>query len=205
MTTSARTRNPRGEGIRLREEILDAAIALIDETDDAATLTLRGIARKAQISAPAIYSHFPDLVSLTEQLLAHSFDQLHEAVARAASTQPNPTSALVAAGGAYVSFGWEHKARYRLMFSAGGYAPNALETFTLVENCIRACAEAGLSDSTDPHLDAWMLWAGLHGVATLEKPGRTDYLRLGALDRPTMLKAIIQRLARIRDKPQTHR
>jgi AcrR family transcriptional regulator len=201
MTTSARTRNPRGEGSRLREEILDAAIALIDETDDASTLTLRGIARRAQISAPSIYAHFPDLASVTEHLMARSFDELYTAVGHAASAEPNAPRALLAAGHAYVTFGWEHKARYRLMFSAGGYAPNAVKTFTLVEKCIHACAQAGLSDSTDPHHDAWMLWAGLHGVATLEKPARSEYLRLGTLDRPAMLQIIIQRLALIRDKP----
>jgi AcrR family transcriptional regulator len=205
MTTSAHTRNPRGEGGRLREEILDAAIALIDETDDATTLTLRGIARRAGISAPSIYAHFPDLASVTEQLLARSFDELYATVGHAASAEPNAPRALLAAAGAYVTFGWEHKARYRLMFSAGGYAPNAVKTFTLVKDCIHACAEAGLSDSTDPHHDAWMLWAGLHGVATLEKPARAEYLRLGTLDRPAMLKTIIQRLALIRDKPPDDR
>jgi AcrR family transcriptional regulator len=199
MTTPTRPRNPRGEGGRLREEILGAAVGLVDETDDATMLTLRGIARRAGVSAPSIYPHFPDLASLTEQLLARSFDELHATVADAASAEPDPDRALLAAGGAYVTFGWEHKARYRLMFSANGYAPNAVETFALVEDCIRACADAGLSDSTDPRLDAWMLWAGLHGVATLEKPTRTDYLRLGTLDRPAMLIAIIQRLARLHD------
>jgi AcrR family transcriptional regulator len=197
MTTSERARNPRGEGSRLREEILDAAIRLIDETEDPSTLTLRGISRQAGISAPSIYPHFRDLATLTEQLLARSFDELDATVAHAASAAPDPAGALLAAGAAYVAFAWQHKARYRLMFSAGGYAPNAVTTFALVEDCIRACANAGLSDSTDPRLDAWMLWAGLHGAATLEKPARTDYLRLGTLDRPAMLKTIIGRLARL--------
>lgn len=198
MTASPRAQNPRGEGARLREEILDAAVALIDETNDPSTMTLRGIARRAGITAPAIYKHFPDLGTLTEQLLARSFDELHTIVARAVSAEPDAAHALLAAGHAYVTFGWEHKARYRLMFSAGGYAPNAVNTLTLVEHCIRACRDAGLSDSNDPRLDSWMLWAGLHGVATLEKPARSDYLRLGALDRPAMLNAIICRLARLR-------
>lgn len=200
MTASARSRNPRGAGARLREEILDAATALIDETDGPAVLTLRAIARRTGISAPSIYPHFPDLQTLTEALLTRSFDELHATVAGAAGVEPDAERALIAAGAAYVTFGWEHKARYQLMFSATGYAPNAISTFALVEDRIRDCAAAGISDSTDPHLDAWMLWAALHGVATLQKPARTDYQRLGALDRPAMLKMIIRRLARIHDK-----
>ena len=70
------------------------------------------------------------------------------------------------------------------MLSANGYAPDAAATFALVRDAIRACADAGASASDDPHADTWLIWAALHGVATLEKPARSDYLRLGPLDRP---------------------
>lgn len=203
MALPTRSRNPRGEGARLREEILDAAAAIVDESRTATPLTLRGIARRAGISAPSIYPHFPDLATVTKALLARSFAELYAAVEDAGAASSNPIDGLLAAGGAYVNFAWQHTARYRLMFSAGGYAPDAVKTFTVVEEHIRTCVAAGISDSTDPHLDTWMLWAGLHGVATLEKPARDDYLRLGTLDRPAMLKTIITRLARIQDPRQT--
>jgi AcrR family transcriptional regulator len=197
MTMPARTRNPRGEGDRLRDEVIEAAIALLDETNDPGALTLRGIARRAGISAPSIYAHFSDLPRLVEAVLARSFDELRAVVAAAIASEAEPARALVAAGRAYVEFGWKHRARYGLMFSATGYSPNAFESFALVEGAIRRCVEAGDSESTDPHLDAWILWAGLHGVATLDKPVRTDYLRLGPLDRPAMLVSLVLRLARI--------
>jgi AcrR family transcriptional regulator len=98
---------------------------------------------------------------------------------------------------AYVRFGWEHPARYRLMFAAGGYAPDAVATFTLVREAIAHCVTAGASASDDPLTDTWLLWAALHGVATLEKPARSDYLRLGPLDRPAMLETLIRRIARL--------
>jgi len=59
------------------------------------------------------------------------------------------------------------------------------------------CVQAGISASDDPHTDTWLLWAALHGVATLEKPARPDYLRLGPLDRPAMLETLIRRIARL--------
>jgi hypothetical protein len=111
--------------------------------------------------------------------------------------QDDPALALVAAGLAYVRFGWEHPARYRLMFAAGGYAPAAVATFTLVREAIANCVRAGASASEDPHVDTWLLWAALHGVATLEKAARSDYLRLGPLDRPAMLETLIRRIARL--------
>src|SRR5277367_3729406 len=102
METPARTRNPRGSGTRLREEIVDAAIALIDEAGDPAALTLRGIARRAGITAPSIYSHFADLAAVITAVLATSFDEMAGAVQGALDGQDDPSRALIAAGNAYV-------------------------------------------------------------------------------------------------------
>lgn len=199
MTEKPRTRNPRGSGELLRAEILNAAIALIDETNDPTSLTLRGIARRAGISAPSIYSHFDDLPALTEAVLQLSFRQLAGTVNAAMDREASAAAKLLAAGRSYVQFGWAHKARYRLMFAESGYAENAVETFTLVAQSIQDCVDAGVSASTDPRTDTWTIWAALHGVATLDKPSRADYLRLGALDRTAMLETIIRRLAQIAD------
>jgi AcrR family transcriptional regulator len=204
MTTTARTRNPRGSGTRLREEIIDASIGLIDETNDASTLTLRGIARRADITAPSIYSHFADLPAVIEAVLAESFAQLKAIVEEAIATENDPARALEAAGAAYVQFGWDHRARYRLMFAATGYSNDAVQIFTLVEDAIARCVAAGESESSDPRIDAYLLWVAMHGIATLEKPGRADYLRLGPLDRPAMLQTIITRLARLADPRLTN-
>ncbi|HEY1531299.1 MAG TPA: TetR/AcrR family transcriptional regulator [Galbitalea sp.] len=197
MSENTRTRNPRGSGELLREEILNAAASLIDETNDSSALTLRGIARRAEISAPSIYPHFENLPALIEAMLAKSFGELGHSVRRAMDAETEPAAKLLAAGRAYVQFGWDHKARYRLMFAESGYAENAVETFELVASAIRQCIEAGVSASTDPETDTWTIWAALHGVATLDKPARADYLRLGKLDRPAMLQNIIRRLARL--------
>jgi AcrR family transcriptional regulator len=197
METPVRTRNPRGSGTRLHDEIVGAAIALIDETADPASLTLRGVARRAGITAPSIYPHFADLASVTAAVLARSFEELRDTVQAAIDAHGDPAAALIAAGRAYAGFAWDHPARYRLMFDASGYAPDAVATFALVREAIRACAEAGLSASDDPHADTWLIWAALHGLATLEKPARPDYLRLGSLDRPALLETLIRRIARL--------
>jgi AcrR family transcriptional regulator len=195
--STARTQNPRGRGARLAQEIVTAAITLVDQSSDPGALSLRGIARQAGITAPAIYAHFADLAAITDGLLARSFDELRDAVQEALGGQDDPVGALVAAGLAYVRFGWDHPARYRLMFAASGYAPEAVATFALVQGAITDCVEAGVSASEDPRVDTWLLWAALHGVATLEKPARPGYLRLGPLDRPAMLETLIRRIARL--------
>jgi AcrR family transcriptional regulator len=197
MEAPTRVRNPRGSGTRLREEVVAAAIALIDEANDPAALTLRGIARRAGITAPSIYPHFPDLAAVVTASLAASFDELRGTVQAALDYHDDPSRALIAAGLAYVQFGWDQPARYRLMFAAAGYAPGAIATFALVEQAISKCVAAGVSASEDPHTDTWLMWAALHGAATLEKPARTDYQRLGPLNRPAMLETLIRRTTRL--------
>ena len=66
-----------------------------------------------------------------------------------------------------------------------------------MQSLIAACVSAGVGHSTNPKLDTWILWAGLHGVSTLDKPARVERRRLGTLDRPAMLNTMIHRLARI--------
>jgi AcrR family transcriptional regulator len=197
MTEKTRTRNPRGRGELLRDEILHAAITLIDETNDATALTLRGIARRAGISAPSIYTHFDNLAALTDALLQMSFGQLARTVSTAIESETEPAAKLIAAGRAYVQFGWDRKARYRLMFDEAGYAENAVDTFKLVAQSIQACVDKKVSASTDPRTDTWTIWAALHGVATLDKPARSEQLKLGPLDRLAMLETIIRRLAQV--------
>jgi len=198
MAETERPRNRRGEGSRLRGEIVAATLELIDEVGDPAALSLRAVARTAGISAPAIYDHFAGLDAVRDAALEECFTVLHSEVAAAVSDEADPVAALTAAASAYLGFARRYPARYRLMFAGDGYAVNAVETFHVVETTIAAAVEAGLSASTNPHIDAWMVWAALHGVATLAKPSRSSMLRLGTLDRPAMLRNMVLRLAGIR-------
>lgn len=202
MVDRSRDRNPRGSGVRLREEIIEAGIALIDNADGPAALTLRGIARAAGIAAPSIYPHFADLQAVTDAVLERSFTELEARVMGAMANSPDPVGALLAGCAAYVQFGWDRRARYHLMFADSGFAPNAVNTFTQIENAITDCVQCGRSSSTDPHQDTFLLWAALHGIATLQKPARSEYLRLGQLDRHAAVSTLVHRLARL-DPPTT--
>src|SRR4051812_5169829 len=115
MSDGVRPRNRRGEGERLRDEIIDAAQALIDESSDPTAVTLRAIARRAGISAPSIYPHFADIQAILDAVLERSFAELDGAVAQAMTDVVAPDARLIAGCLAYVRFGWEHRARYRFM------------------------------------------------------------------------------------------
>ncbi|MGB7449338.1 MAG: helix-turn-helix domain-containing protein, partial [Ornithinimicrobium sp.] len=63
-STADRVKNRRGEGGRLREDILRGAAELLDQTGQEQAVTLRAVARQIGISAPSIYGHFPNRESM---------------------------------------------------------------------------------------------------------------------------------------------
>lgn len=177
---TARQRNPRGQGERLRGEIVTAAALLLDETGSSGGVTLRAVARRAGISAPSIYRHFPDAQAILLAIAQDAFGQLGRRLTETAAAGPDdPTARLVLVARAYLAFAEEHPSQYRVMFGGLWTADltrgdaitqadvTALgqETIEVLTSCLVDCITAGTSTSTDPHTDVIALWLGLHGLA----------------------------------------
>ncbi|WP_329138474.1 WHG domain-containing protein [Streptomyces sp. NBC_01476] len=62
---------------------------------------------------------------------------------------------------------------------------------------IKACVEAGLSDSTDPFADALVVWSALHGYAGL----RANLLSVPWLDDERTLSHLVADLAHLLRTP----
>src|SRR6187402_1454924 len=94
MASSVRTRvvNRRGQGERLRDEILDAASRLLATSGSRDAVTLRAVAREAAIAAPSIYPHFPNRDAVLDAVVVRTFDQL-AAFCSAAGAQVPPGAA----------------------------------------------------------------------------------------------------------------
>lgn len=172
-----RARNPRGQGPRLRADIIDAATQLVAQGGTEG-LTLRAVARKAGITAPAIYAHFTGLAEILEALVDNSFDALADYMRRAAERCTDPPNRLRATCHAYVAFGRQYPNEYAVMFThktglVAGEKGRSVESmrgaqaFDLVLEPLRACIACGASRSTDPEADATALWVALHGYITL--------------------------------------
>ncbi|WP_329493843.1 TetR/AcrR family transcriptional regulator [Kitasatospora herbaricolor] len=113
-----RHRNRRGEGPRLREEIVRAATAIIVRTGSDQAVTLRSVAREVGIAAPSIYAHFADRDAIVDAVVVESLTQLRESVLGASDGYQDPVEALLAGCAAYVEFGTREPARYRLLFGS---------------------------------------------------------------------------------------
>jgi AcrR family transcriptional regulator len=162
MATAPRSRNRRGEGSHLRTEILAAATELLDSTGNEQAVTLRAVARRAGITAPSIYPHFPDRPAIMLAVRRQAFTELTGALRSAADEDPRQR--LLAICQTYLEFAQQHPERYRTMFSGLG-ADLGVETTRILTDSLSACVTADLCTSKDPAADASALWLGLHGFA----------------------------------------
>ena len=204
MTEIARQRNRRGEGAKLREDILAAATELLERTGSEEAVTLRAVARQVGISAPSIYSHFTDREAIVDAIIDEAFADFNAAIRDAsdAAMAAGPLARLRAGCAAYLRFAAERPNRYQLLFERRDFVGEGpprvpelrIESFDLLIGSLRACVEAGISASADPKLAAAAIWVALHGFATLRPstPG-FDWPDTGAL-----LDRIIDGIAEIR-------
>jgi AcrR family transcriptional regulator len=174
----SRSPNRRGEGGRLRDEIVHAATGLAEENSDLSGFTLRAVARRAGITAPSIYAHFGNLDDVVDAVIASTFEELARSLECDLHGHTDPIARLRALCRGYVSFGSGNPRLYRLLFGPGRPHPAPPTTksidsmpgakaFDILVGSIHACVEAGQSSSTDPQRDAIALWAALHGYVGL--------------------------------------
>ncbi len=181
MTTAVdRVKNRRGEGGRLRADILRAGAELLDETGQEQSVTLRAVARRIGIAAPSIYEHFPNREAILFAVVAQAFAELTGQLQTAPAAAGDPLGRLVAVSTAYLDFARHHPQRYRVMFGGVWDVTDAVtadavtsadaaalgrDALTVFVDALRACITAGVSASTDPDGDAVALWVALHGLA----------------------------------------
>lgn len=153
----------------LREALLAQGLRLI-EARDAATLSLREVARAAGVSATAVYRHFPDKRALMAALAEEGLARLYEAQAAAAAAAPdNP---LEATGRAYVRFALANPALFRVTFASPGGSPHD----PLDDAAGRLLHENALAltggSAAQAKLLAVQAWSLVHGLAMLMLDGR---------------------------------
>lgn len=172
-----RTRNRRGQGRQLRDEILVAVNHLLDEWGSVDRLTIRAVAAEVGVAAPSVYLHFSDKTELVWAALSGKYEQLADAmrVADEAADANDMPARLRAQVHAYCRFGLEKPGHYRLMYempqpsveaSRMRRHPGSLVSGRLREATAR-CRDAGCSLSLPSEQVAHTLWVGLHGTISL--------------------------------------
>ena len=168
----------------LRRALIDTALAMVTE-EGAWNFTLREVARRAGVSHAAPYNHFEDKSALLAEVAALGFQSLRDAMEAAARQQPRSArQALAGVGAAYVRFGAEHPAHYRLMFGAEladkERYPALQEasdgTFGVLTGVLKRGQASG-QVRRGPVLDqALAAWSLVHGLTTLLIDQRASFL-----------------------------
>ena len=142
----------------LRAALLRAAGKILEEKGISG-LSLREVARQAEVSHNAPYRHFPDRERLLAALAAEGFALL---------TQRLGVDDR-AMGAAYVGFALEHPQRFRLMF--GGLLPIAkyAELQQAAGRAYQPLVDAMRShqELKDPEAAAAAAWSLVHGLSHL--------------------------------------
>ncbi len=202
LTTTARRNNPRGQGARLREELIDAACALVSETGRASLLSIRTVAARTGVAATSVYLHFADLDEIKLAVADRAFVDLAAARDAATAGIEDPAAELTTRCLAYVDFALTHPGQYRLMFGADLAAELFTRTYesagspiriayeSLIE-AIRRCQQTEAThDDTDPKRLGALLWPALHGQITL----RLDRPHLARPPLHDLITETVQRL-----------
>jgi AcrR family transcriptional regulator len=170
---TARQRNPRGQGERLRDDIIEAASRLM--ADPAAPpLTLRGVAREAGVAATSVYLHFADIESLVLAVADRRFGELIRLQDDARESGTDPCEQVRAGCLAYCEFGLAHQGHYLVMFTNPLPLPDEMtpeefpgrKAFQLLTDAVATCIG---SDPEDPEAfrTAQLIWQQLHGIVSL--------------------------------------
>jgi AcrR family transcriptional regulator len=205
-TAATGGRKKRGEGHTRREEILQAAKELFLELGYEAT-TIRRIADRVGVSAPALYLYFQDKEQMMLALCDQTFAVLIESISEIENTVTDPRERIRRFGEAYLKFGLAHPDEYKLIF-LGTNIPESIRklghrmptddpsrpgiggalVFQRLVTMLVEAKEGGLKLKYPPDTCAELCWMGIHGVvaALILKPdfpwSNRDLLGTGMLD-----------------------
>jgi AcrR family transcriptional regulator len=171
-----RRRNPRGQGDRLRTELLDAAAAMVAADGNAGGLSLSSVARRVGIAVTSVYLHFADIEQLKHALVDRGYAELNARRAAATAGIADPGAVVLARWRSYAHFALDNQGVYRLMFGselppAKAFdqpdSPGRLAFIDSVQSIARAQQAGRVIAPGEPFRLGSLVWAAVHGMVAL--------------------------------------
>jgi len=170
---SGRHRARKGEGTRLREQIIAAAQQLLLERGSVAAVSIRDVAERVGVTSPAIYLHFEDKERLFYECCRQGFELFAARLVPVLTSGGSPIQRIKRMGEEYVAFGLDNSQQYLVLF---GTVPEGMPESELpndpghqtLSGLVTLVAEAKTAGEIRPELDpaptAAALWAVVHGA-----------------------------------------
>lgn len=161
-------------GMRLftRYRILNATRSMVGEVG-VERVTMRGIAARANLTAPAIYKHFRNKRALLDEVIASGFHELGTRMRRGLQT-PSGARGLRTMIDQGVDFAVRHPRLMEMML-----APRTLddEPVRRLQTQVERCMREHVMTRGDPRQVALVLWAQIRGQLSMRHDGGQQRLR----------------------------
>lgn len=186
----------------LRRAVIETALDMLRE-EKGWQFTLREVARRAGVSHAAPYKHFPDKAALLAEIAMIGFDRMRESLSAAKSEAPKTLrDEITPVARAYVAFGTDNPALYRLMFSAEeGKAvgmhlnERAMAVFDVLLDILRRGQAAGSIRKRPIEGQAAAAWGLVHGMTMLAIDGLLVPEKVGSAPLDAALSTLLEGLA----------
>ncbi|GAA4613226.1 TetR/AcrR family transcriptional regulator [Actinoallomurus liliacearum] len=167
----ARGRNPRGQGERLRDEILSATLRLLNDLGDDEALSLRAVAREVGIAATSVYIHFEDRDALVYAALERCHRDLVRDLDQAETGAADPAARLRARLLFLGSWVGRHSGLYKVLHESTlnqrthlAFKEDLTDRTTAA---VQRCMDAGLAPADDAAAVSLDLRAAVHGAVSM--------------------------------------
>jgi AcrR family transcriptional regulator len=158
-----------------RRRLIISTARQLAEAEGWEAVTTRRLSDEIEYSQPVLYSHFSGMDDITGAVAIDGFGELAEVLSRARRGRRTPKATLKRIAHAYIEFADKNPALYDAMFIRAttlrfadvDTPPQLSEAFAELRRAVTQVAGRQDVDTL-----AEVLWAALHGLATLSRGGR---------------------------------
>jgi len=158
-----------------RRRLILATARAVAESEGWDAVTTRRLSTEIEYSQPVLYKHFASMEDIVEAVAVEGFGELAEALRAARLGCGPPDDELRRVAVAFSDFAKRNPALYDAMFTRSLRLRFAAEdTPTPLVDAFSELREAVAAVAGGPDVDTVteVLWAALHGLATLDRSGR---------------------------------
>ncbi len=166
----------------LREEILEVSKDILIQ-DGFSKMSMRRIARRANVTATSIYLYFKNKDDLLLALIEESINDLKNALQEVVDPGKDFIQQLEDMARAYIRFALDHPKEYEIIYMV---RPEEMpkyprekfnevrSAYELLAGIISKGKEQNLIEVDDPLISAYTIWAQIHGVVSVMLNKRLD-------------------------------
>jgi AcrR family transcriptional regulator len=158
-----------------RRQLITATARKLAEEEGWDAVTTRRLSTEIEYSQPVLYKHFSGMEGIVASVAVQGFAELGATLGAARSGAVDGRDELARVAHAFIGFARDNPALFDAMFTRTTTLPFAAEDTPAELNAafaeLRAAVER-IAGPRDPDTLGEVVWAGLHGLITLDRSGR---------------------------------